>query len=85
MGTERRLWLSRYDGPSHLKCGAEGTGRLKGGGGEWQFMEKAFLLENKRGTEAALITKPGELGSYLPECAASERILRNIEVVLDRE
>ena len=48
-------------------------------------MEKAFLLENKRGTEAALITKPGELGSYLPECAASERILRNIEVVLDRE
>ena len=48
-------------------------------------MEKAFLLENERWTEAALITKPGELGSYLPERAATERILRNIEVVLDRE
>lgn len=48
-------------------------------------MEKAFLLENERWTKAALITKPGELGSYLPECAASKRILRIIEVVVDRE
>lgn len=38
-GAEKRLLLSRYDGPLHFKHGEEETGRLKRG--KWLFTEKA--------------------------------------------